>query len=592
MSYAKRSAWPIDGQIWEVYWLGAVKPGQVSSELGLEVTLRRLSPTGAADGETRVVTTGIGQLPAIHVGQQWRDGHLLGKSTLQRFDNVVTLDASHWRVCRAGTRLDDSMGGKPQYLIPSYIFKLPMGEMSSRCVAVEVDGVADALILPCLEIARAWYFRSTDLVLRLTSGPFFESERLIYNDAYPLYDDDGVPQVVLRTGLSSADAPVVAMLRHDASARRSASKIADSLVRATLACEPAHLEAWPPAVGVRRIRARGYRFKSHGADRFLVAYLEEVPFPDIGARLAWDLDNSNQGKGVPDEGGNVAWPKTRFPTAVTPDHELQDEEEPQTTTAPVHESGRLPLFGGLPSLDRLPPRQRTTRPAGVRPIAAPPHGNEVSTAAGENTLDGPAQLRIQPEKGSLHQLNPRELFAAGFESLIDLADEIDSRHEFHCRLVPGSDRTSGPHEAPRSLFPNYNRKFRGQWQRIQNRPRQFMVAEISTTMGTAYAIEIERRGAGVGGRRHSESFALGVLAGAQGRCFTQRDFEVVARRVINLSGVWPRSIAPDVRCKGVRHAYASCSALADAVLEVVANLLLSGADDHGAAQQLIGRAPT
>src|SRR5690606_30801788 len=96
---------------------------------------------------------------------------------------------------------------------------------------------------------------------------------------------DGTRQVVLRTGLSRADAYVAAMLACDRLAAERASRIMDSLAQASVRGAPAFLEVLPPVQGWHQVSARGRWFTSAGVRRFLVYYLTAVPYPPIGANV-------------------------------------------------------------------------------------------------------------------------------------------------------------------------------------------------------------------------------------------------------------------------------------------------------------------
>lgn len=568
-----------------MYWFGQVRLGRVSSELTLDVSLRRVTDEGVPSGDFQLVSTGIGHLPALHVGQQWRDGQVVGTAASDTFNRVVQLDPSHWRIVDAGGQIAGTNEGNRNYLIPPFEYRLPPRTMSSRCLAITVEGVADALIIPCVEVARAWYFRSTDLVLRLTSAPYAEARHQLFNDSYPATGDDGTPQVVLRTGLSHHDASTVAMLLHDPTAQAGVTRIMDSVARDSAMNRDAFIEALPPIVGARRVRARGKRFRSQGEERFLVSYLEEIPFPDVGARLAWDLDNTNQSQGDGAEIVSVAWPKKGFPINTTSQHELRHEREPRTDSAPVHESGRLPSFAGLPQLERLPPRQQSTQSVSNRPFADPPPSNELSTGLGESTPDGPGELRIQDTEDPKSEGVAREVFPAGFDPMLKVVAEIDAREGLRCRVIPGSDRTLGSQDQPRSLFPSYNAKPRGRWQLVDGRARQFLAIEVATHEGVAYAIEIERR---ADGRKSPESFALGVLAADRGHCLTVSEFEEIAKACIDAQGVWPPTIGEAIQVQRLRHAYANRAAFADAVVATVQGLLRVECEDTPDCKSRIG----
>lgn len=137
------------------------------SELTLDVLLTRVD-TGAQ----LTVRTGIGQLPALHIGQRWQDQKVVDPAHAHEFRGVMDFSPENWRIISAGEQLPSTTGHNRRYLIPPYVYRLDAATLGSRCLGVHHDGVNDAVIIPCLEIARTWYLRSTALTLRLTSGPF------------------------------------------------------------------------------------------------------------------------------------------------------------------------------------------------------------------------------------------------------------------------------------------------------------------------------------------------------------------------------------------------------------------------------------
>lgn len=69
----------------------------------------------------------------------------------------------------------------------------------------------------------------------------------------------------------------------------------------------------------------------------------------------------------------------------------------------------------------------------ICPVADPPHGEELSTGAGESGPDGPGQLQIQDTGAPPSGGDAREVFPAGFESMLKLVKELDARNGMRCQ---------------------------------------------------------------------------------------------------------------------------------------------------------------
>lgn len=551
----------------------------------LDVLLRRVESQEESKDLFRIVHTGIGQIPYLHIGQRWRNKQEAGVAPLQAFRRKLNFRPGKWRLIEAGEALPASRSARTEYLIPPFVHRLTSETLASRCLAFGLDGIPDVVIVPCIEIARAWYLRSTELTLRLTSAPFSEAKKRIFNNNYPPFAKSGNNQVMLRTGLSQSDVLVAAMLACDDIAAECASVMMDSLAEAATRRKPAFLTAHPPVEGTLPVRANGRWFTSGGQERFLVYYFTAVPFPALTPELEWDLDNSNLGKtGITTEVLKTAWPRRPATVRASPGMRLRHAGEPDTNFAVVEEQGSQPSFIDTPELHRLPPREKTSQQVTVTPTAEPPPGNELSTGEGRAGNDGPGKLRIKDTEDSEVERARRDIIPAGFNQILAIVEILNSLPEFRCTVIAASESVGPPH-APRTLFPERHEKITGNWQLINERARQYLAIEVVTRGMFAYLFEIERRPAADGGSKSQEHFSLGVIAAIGGRRLGQEDFEAIAVSCVQKKGVWPTKQKGFV-VRRLRHSYTDLKRYAVGIATSI-NAILGiekSDDDEGAGE--------
>lgn len=575
---AVRGDWPKDDLLWQVQCFGETRPSAtVATDLTLEVLLRWVPEPGRTPPvySSHIVLTGIGQLPVLNVGQQWRAQRPVGLCAAEGFDDQVLLSPDNWRHVEAGEVLPGTEK-LPQYLIPPHVHGFtPM--LRTRLLAIGHKGTPDVILIPELEVARAWYFRSTDLVLRLTAGPLRSVLNSLYNGNYGATVLGGDWQTVVRTGLDHNDAFVVAMLRCDVLAAQRAQVMMDSLASAGTSRVPHYMKAEPPLDGERRLKAEGIWFKSRGVDRFLVHRLTGVPFPANSGRLHWDLDNSNQGieiEGEPPR--DKAWPKKKPKKPVTPNHTVVHGSEPDNNVAAVHETVVMPEFLDAPQLVRLPPRKQTSK--GIPGFAAPPPSSgETSTGQGENSPGNPTPHRVHEERRDTSKPQPpRSTVSADFMELLEIKDRLNEGGIFRGKILAGSAQVVGPPTEPRSEFKTKTPKGRRiSWTFVGDRPRQFMVLQLAVAGKFAYAIEIERRTKAV--QKTKEHFALAVAAKADLSEIEKMEFVILAGKVAAKKGVWPRSVGY-VKIEKLPHSYKDNARFAAAVVRKLHKLIPETAD--------------
>ncbi|HET7651225.1 MAG TPA: hypothetical protein VFL15_11050, partial [Gammaproteobacteria bacterium] len=423
---AKRGSWPQDQNLWQIQCLGELDtaPG-VPSEFAQHLLLRLVPEHGRERPAipTRIVQAGSGLTPSLFIGQRWRNQRFVGLERFVKFDDEVQFGDEHWRFLDGTTMVGDN-----QYLIPA--FKYPLAPMSRvPFLAITHRGIRDALLIPCSEVTRAWYFRSTALVHRFTEAPLDE-EGL---DRFCRLDHSGTAAdgnwvVEARTGFSEADLPVVAMLRCNQLAFQRAKRLMDSLVEAEQRGAPRYIRSLPPLDGRWRLKGDGISFYSGGVKRFLMLRITQAPFPENPGLLHGDLESSNNSINLGRiELKQTKWPRKRQRHATENDN-VSDNREPHLDQSQIYEYGALPQLYNMPAFKKLPPREQTTTNVGREDIAAPE--GDASTGQGNYVEGGSAPFRVKDDKPQR-----RAIIAADFTELLSLAEQLNNFPNFSCKPV-------------------------------------------------------------------------------------------------------------------------------------------------------------
>ena len=471
---------------------------------------------------------GSGLIPSLCIGQRWRNQRLVGMERFAKFDEEIQFSDDHWRFVAGSTSV-----GKNQFLIPPY--KYPLAPLSRiPFLAITHCGVRGALLIPCSEITRTWYFRSTALVHRFTEAPLDEEglDRFCRLD-YPDMAADGNWVVEGRTGFSEPDLPVVAMLRCNELAFQRAKRLMDSLVEARIHRAPRYIRSLPPLDGRWRLKGEGVPFYSGGVRRFLILRITQAPFPPNPGLLHGDLEGSNNANDL----GRIALKETKWPRNqqrhATENDSVSNDREPNLDLGQIYEYGALPQLYNMPTFKKLPPREQTTTNVGRDDPAAPE--GEASTGQGNYVEGNPAPFNIKDDRPQRRAIVP-----ADFTELLSLAEELNKFPHLICKPVIRSPEFAGTEAAPRSLFKVKGGRKR-LWVQIGFNPRQFMVLEITGDGKYFYAIEIERRPKPLPGTK-GECFALGILMAENGGELGIGRFEEIMTGVAAQHGVWPKSL--------------------------------------------------
>lgn len=526
---AKRGSWPQDENLWQIQCFGELDLSPATpSELTQHLLLRYVPETGRTPPAqlTKIVYAGSGLIPSLNIGQRWRNQRLVGQASFAEFDDEVDFGDEHWHFADGMTTF-----GNNRYLIPPTVYPLAPF-IRIPLLAITYKGIPEGLLIPCSEITRAWYFRSTALVHRFTEAPLDEEglDRFCRLD-YPGTATDGNWLIEGRTGFSDSDLPFIAMLRCDPLALRRAKMLMDSLVEAKERGAPNYIRSKPPLDGRWRLAAQGQWFESGNARRFLVHRITSAPFPRNPGYLHGDLENSNNSIDLGHKELKESKWKKKPTRHATDKDSVANFHEPQVDAGEIYEFGALPMLYNMPVFRRLPPREQTTRSVAREEESLLEEG-DASTGQGNYTDGNPIPMKVKDD-----QPIRRALVPADFNTLLKVGVALNKLTGISCRPVSRSRYIAGTYETPCSLFQVKGRRKR-QWVEVGLRPRQFMVLDILAANKHIYAIEIERRppprAPGKG-----EAFALGLLTSLDGRELGLGQFEEIMAAVARNRGVWP-----------------------------------------------------
>lgn len=523
---AKRGSWPQDDNLWQIQCFGELDTAEgTPSELSQHLLLRYVPERGriAPSQLTKIVHAGSGLIPSLTIGQRYRNQRLVGVARYQEIEAELDFGPRHWHWVDGSSTF-----GNNKYLIPPRVYPLaPLSRVPF--LAFTYKDVPEGLLIPCSEITRTWFFRSTALIHRFTEEPLTREGLDRFCRLENSGDAGGAWRVEGRTGLSESDLFVVGMLLCDPLAFERAQLLMDSLVEARNRGAPYYIRSLPPLDGRWKLRVQGQWFTSGNANRFLVHRIITAPFPRNPGHLHGDLENSNNAVDL----GRVELKETKWnkkPSRhATGKDRAMNEREPEAGGGEVYEFGALPSLYNMPFFEKFAPREQTTRNTG-NANKEPPKEGDASTGQGNYAEGNPNPMKVKDDQPIRRAIPPH-----GFANLMALSQKLNELPHMSSRSVARSREIAGSLEAPRCLFPLKRRK--KQWAMVDLRPRQFMVLEITVCEKLVYAVEIERRPDPPKPKK-GEHFALGLLMARDGKELGRGRFEDIIDELIERHGVW------------------------------------------------------
>lgn len=538
-----RKSFPADGAVWRVDWFGRVRKNpHVASEFLVEVAMSRLAepspgrswtaPQRGA-GNSKVIPVGVGAIPDLRIGSLWQDGIRLPPPAYETFDEDVSLDPADIQLIQAGTK-DESAG----WVIPLSRYPLPDGTLGAPCVAVKVGDDPYGLIIPCAEVLRAWWLRSTTMALRLFSGPLNSVLAKIYDPARSMMLGPTRMRVQLRPGLSRADAWPAAMLANSPYAQRTARAMFDHVMSTSYMGRNAWIRMLPPVPGRVRIRARGIAVVDRPR-RFLVFDLIAVPYPADVTQVVFDVDNDGStagsaGVAKPSEGGRP----TGFRRPVRGDS-LTHDDEPNIVKGSTVEDYDAATIISSATVERALRQQTSGSGPPSQGIETTPEARPHSTGLGVHSDTGLHRLRYvaNGEKAPVPPAAP-----AGLGNGLALVGALRAIPGTGCSLVSvGSPRAKA--SGTYSSFPSRSRigkRSKIPWSYLDGRLRRALVLEISHEGRRGYVFEFERRPDIPGGS--FERFRLALISSASFEAVGMGRLNGFLRTCAMRRGVWPKEL--------------------------------------------------
>lgn len=178
---------PDDDKIWIVNWYGSVRPNShAPSQKMIDVELVELSNGRREERNSQVTSIGAGALPQFQLGSAWCRQTRVGRAVEnpKEFNTKLELKADSYRTVASYDRYAQN-----RYHIPPLDYPINRALSAARVARFEsVNGTH--VYIPCTEIARIWYLRSTLLTNHLLVGSISSAWNALVE--HPRFDDLGV----------------------------------------------------------------------------------------------------------------------------------------------------------------------------------------------------------------------------------------------------------------------------------------------------------------------------------------------------------------------------------------------------------------
>lgn len=295
---------------WKLQWLGRInRNDNVPTEPTIEVSIQSLDDKSK---DPITIHIGVGQLPLLTIGSIWENrvktNHAVGKVTT--LPNIL-VDNSKTNIFNIRKSLSDT---EMKFVIPRSEWPV----LSSNCIAIEYNNDPYGIIIPCAEIARFYYCRSTDLSLAAFNGAYKLDLNKIINPAETTLDSNP-PSIHLRKWFANNDAWVIGRILLSQIAKQGVNYIHNSIqaYRSNSNQQntetPAPFKCNIPFVGATTLKARVHETKApDGGVRYVVLELIQCsgtfPYsdlevgrdnPGLGDKSADDLDPESDGTEKP-----------------------------------------------------------------------------------------------------------------------------------------------------------------------------------------------------------------------------------------------------------------------------------------------------
>lgn len=287
---------------WRLQWLGRInRNDNVQTEPTIEVILH---PIGNEKQKPITPLIGVGQLPLLTIGSIWENKYKIAETS----GDIISIPSIN--INQHTTDIIDAWehfpNDKNKYIIPPYEWST---KSPTHCLAIHYNNDPYGIIIPCAELARFYYCRSTDLSLAAFNGIYNSELHKIVN---PQETDltANPPSIHLRKWFSNKDAWVIGRILLSHEAKQGVNLIYKSIqAYASNKGMPAPFKCDLPFFGNTTLKARVHKIQLPNGDvRYLVLELIECggvfPYsdlevgrdnPGLGDKSADDLEPESDG---------------------------------------------------------------------------------------------------------------------------------------------------------------------------------------------------------------------------------------------------------------------------------------------------------
>lgn len=541
MATVLRGAFPQDDRYWRLEWIGRVhRNPRVPTELQIELAIAPLVSVATADAPTtaearnlvkeerQFIRVGIGLLPNLIIGSIWKRQRQLPMVPYVELSFDVDLDPSTLPLVDALHKL-----GEKRWMIPPSLFHIPREMWSSRCVMIQTQTRGYTVVIPCIEVLRAWWIRSSAMANQLFSEPLATAREKIYDTHRSGIVNDRWT-VMLRTRFGERDVWPAALLACNPEAFRQAQRLFDSIIRKYQTRQPIFLEMLPPTCS-GTLHARGVDISLDSEKRFLVFDLRAIPYPEPVLDVEWDIENSNA-KSENEKSDSKNWvfrpPVTR--EAVEQDIVAHDEE-PEGGGGTTREEYSAPLISTSASLRRMPNQKaehHVSNPA-LRPAS---NNHQHSSSLGTGGASTSSRLLITAKEQSE---TPQPRTVVGFEAIVAIRGIVNGYANTRCANVGVNQGSVIYPDGIRSRFPTRDHEGKINWSFVEEHARQAIILEIEHENLFGYAVETELRPAHPGGSP-PKAYCLAFLSAPNQRQLTEKELQRILYRGSKAEGIWAR----------------------------------------------------
>lgn len=519
----KITAFPMDNGIWCISWLGRfVRNPKVPSELSIEVTITALrkdanieeiNPSHKSSydySKTQKVLVGCSLLPILKIGSFWCNGvniKLSSKKDYTTLEVNLLIDAST-------SELTDYKSS-PKLFQGNYYVEIEKNKLSKLLIIdypKSIEGKKfDKLIIPCIEVLRFYYARSSQLIRALLNNQLGqkpngkkvknEDSNKIYNpDITHSYCDSGVAHIHLRQTIPDKDAAHVARIAFSQYANLQARNIYGSGIKNESNLSQFLVEVRPPFEGTTTLVFEGKSVASAESSEigwsFLVFQIKSCSHPFPFTQLTFSRDNDGRSKGdnedKPESWNNAG--KIQVKTVKTVEEiRISNEDEPsvnlQITDLEIIENAFPDLVNK--DISKTEKESNDYKAAESQFISAE-EGNDFSTGVGKygETKFKPIITTRKDSQKRDDKQKRKEALKAGFDTFIEIILELSNFEGISYQYIEFNFDNNTPNNKGCSFFPlSINN-----WAYInleQNRQRQFMSIEINYNEYFFYFFEIE-----------------------------------------------------------------------------------------------------